>query len=76
MGNYIFASTAEGVSGLGFFEAFANMTINITYESITGINEIKVNKQQSDAIYNIAGQRVANDYKGLVIKNGKKYLVK
>ncbi|MEE1309252.1 MAG: hypothetical protein UHJ41_04030 [Bacteroidaceae bacterium] len=76
MGNYIIASTAEGVSGLGFFEAFANMTINITYESITGINEIKVNKQQSDAIYNIAGQRVAKDYKGLVIKNGKKYLVK
>lgn len=76
MGNYIIASTAEGVSGLGFYEAFANMTINITYESIVGINEVKGNKQQNDAIYNIAGQRVAKDYKGLVIKNGKKYLVK
>ena len=76
MGNYIIASTAEGVKGLGFYEAFANMTINITYESIVGINEVKGNKQQNDAIYNIAGQRVAKDYKGLVIKNGKKYLVK
>lgn len=28
------------------------------------------------ATFNLAGQRVANDYKGLVVKNGKKYLVK
>ena len=59
----------------GMFGAFT-LNVNITYESITGINEVKGNKQQNDAIYNIAGQRVAKDYKGLVIKNGKKYLVK
>jgi hypothetical protein len=77
LGNYIIAVTADkGPSGLGFYEAFANMNINITYESIVGIKEVKGNKQQNDAIYNIAGQRVAKDYKGLVIKNGKKYLVK
>ena len=28
------------------------------------------------AIYNIAGQRVSSSYKGIVIKNGKKYVVK
>ena len=61
--------------GIGFNDCIA-MNINITYESIVGINEVKGNKQQNDAIYNIAGQRVAKDYKGLVIKNGKKYLVK
>lgn len=78
LGNYVISSEADGVKGLGFYESYANMTINITYESIIddGINEVKGNKQQNDAIYNIAGQRVAKDYKGLVIKNGKKYLVK
>ena len=30
----------------------------------------------ADVLYNLAGQRVANDYKGLVIKNGKKFVVK
>jgi hypothetical protein len=30
----------------------------------------------ADVLYNLAGQRVANDFKGLVIKNGKKYVVK
>lgn len=64
-------------SGLiGGYLSNALINVTITYESIVGINEVKGNKQQNDAIYNIAGQRVAKDYKGLVIKNGKKYLVK
>ncbi|MCI7424541.1 MAG: hypothetical protein MSS89_04850, partial [Prevotella sp.] len=33
-------------------------------------------KPQSNVRYNIAGQRVAADYKGIVIINGKKYLQK
>ena len=30
----------------------------------------------TDAIYNMAGQKVSQGYKGLVIMNGKKYVVK
>jgi len=30
----------------------------------------------SEAAYNLAGQRVGADYKGIVVKNGKKYVVK
>ena len=43
----------------------------------TGINSV-VNdtKNSSNAIYNLAGQRVSKDYKGIVIKNGSKYIVK
>ena len=26
--------------------------------------------------YNLSGQRVGKDYKGIVIKNGKKYIIK
>lgn len=44
----------------------------------TGINEITAQKQQrvnSDS-YNLSGQRVGSGYKGLVIRNGKKYISK
>ena len=41
-----------------------------------GINSVVNNKTNAAAIYNLAGQRVSKDYKGLVIQNGKKYVVK
>ena len=41
----------------------------------SGIADIIVNEQpQSDVIYNVLGQKVDENYKGLVIKNGKKYI--
>jgi hypothetical protein len=42
----------------------------------TGINSVVVNKASNSAIYNLAGQRVTKAYKGVVIKDGKKYLAK
>jgi hypothetical protein len=43
----------------------------------TGVETVEVAKaNQNGAIYNIAGQRVNAGYKGIVIKNGKKYLMK
>ena len=47
-------------------------------EETTGINGITASdaEQNGTALYNLAGQRVAKGYKGLVIKNGKKYLMK
>ncbi|MDE5571081.1 MAG: hypothetical protein K2I86_03365, partial [Prevotella sp.] len=42
----------------------------------SGISNIVTNNTVSTATYNVAGQRVSNDYKGIVIKNGKKYIVK
>jgi hypothetical protein len=38
----------------------------------TGVVEVKVARQQNDAIYNLAGQRVQQAVKGLYIINGKK----
>ncbi|MGI6224558.1 MAG: hypothetical protein ACOYJG_13320 [Prevotella sp.] len=40
---------------------------------IDGVEEQTV-KTNNDAIYNLAGQRVGKDYKGIVIRNGKKYI--
>ena len=42
----------------------------------TGIENVTVKKNVPAAIYNIAGQRVNNNYKGLVIKDGKKFVNK
>ena len=44
----------------------------------TGINNVKLVKPViiTDAIYNLAGQKVGNDFKGIVIKDGKKFIQK
>lgn len=42
----------------------------------TGIESVKATKQNNDVIYNLAGQKVGADYKGVVIKNGKKFVQK
>lgn len=43
----------------------------------SGIINVKEDAAKSnDAIYNLAGQRVSKDYKGIVVKNGKKYITK
>ncbi len=43
----------------------------------TGIGNIEVVAPQfNGAIYNLAGQKVGEDYKGIVIKNGKKFINK
>ena len=45
--------------------------------STTGISDIRTDKNNNDGrIYNLAGQVVDESYKGIVIKNGRKYLAK
>ena len=42
----------------------------------TGIESVVNDKKASSVTYNLAGQRVSKDYKGIVIKNGAKYIAK
>ena len=43
----------------------------------TGINDVVAKKNNSNVKFNIAGQRVSNDYKGMVVDgNGNKYIGK
>lgn len=45
--------------------------------STTGISDIRTDENHNDGrIYNLAGQVVDESYKGIVIKNGRKYLAK
>lgn len=49
--------------------------INVTFDA-TGISNVSSVAAKVAAIYNIAGQRMNAKAKGLVIKNGKKLVVK
>ena len=43
---------------------------------VDGIENVKMNNNSNGVRYNIAGQHVTADYKGLVIENGRKVLKK
>ena len=51
-------------------------SIEFTPAEITGISTIAAEKVSDGAIYNLAGQKVSENYKGIVIKNGRKVVVK
>lgn len=42
----------------------------------TGVSEVKQVKVYDNKVYNLAGQLVDDSYKGLVIKNGQKFMLK
>lgn len=69
--------------GKGYLQLTGNTAAAPVFYSInigggtTGIGQVEVEMAaENDAIYNLAGQRVATSYKGVVIKNGKKYVNK
>lgn len=42
----------------------------------SAINSAVTYSTDSNAAFNLAGQRVANDFKGIVVKNGRKFIAK
>jgi len=44
--------------------------------STDGINNVVNKKATSNVTYNLAGQRVSKDFKGIVVKNGQKFMNK
>lgn len=48
----------------------------IPYTLPAGIHDIHADKASDDKRYNIQGQCVGADYKGLIIHNGKKYIIR
>lgn len=61
---YVFAAGTK----LGFFG------FKYTLGTPTGITSIKAVSAKASATYNLAGQQVSDSYRGIVIKNGKKYV--
>ena len=48
----------------------------VKYDNSTNINTIKTDADVNAPVYNLAGQKVDNSYKGVVIMNGKKMIQK
>lgn len=55
--------------------AGANIAYSFADEE-TGITSVNENVYENENLYNIAGQRVGENAKGIIIKNGKKYIQK
>lgn len=49
--------------------------VKVVKATAAGVNAITLDKTNAP-LYNLAGQRVSNNYKGVVVKNGKKYFNK
>lgn len=57
--------------------AAASRSIDIDFGGTTGINEIQnAHSSSAAATYDVAGKRVDKNYKGVVIRNGKKMIQK
>ena len=77
----VLTEVAVGADGMATLTG-SNGTVYVldfdgSYEPVVdAINSAKVNATADGKTYNIAGQRVGDNYKGIVIKNGKKMLKK
>ena len=74
------ATTTQYWGGSFLLNGDGNMTVTkvslVKGGGDTAVKTIKTVKAQNGAIYNLAGQKVSADYKGVVIINGKKVLNK
>ena len=62
--NIMKAGNADGVSN--FTEYYP------TWKSPTAINSIKIDAGKSGVCFNLAGQKVSDSYRGIIVENGKK----
>lgn len=80
--DFVFHADAlpEGVEGrtaeVTFIQWGAKLTVKVTQGVATGISTVVTKTETTGNTYNLAGQRVNSNYKGIVIKDGKKYIVK
>lgn len=82
-GNYIVTTQtvpADNTTGKITFTAKGRqvvwaITLNcIDLTAVNSVSEGDVTKRYSNAIYNLAGQRVNTSYNGIVVKNGRAYI--
>lgn len=69
---------AQAVDIVGIVSSYkGKVQINATQVPVpTGINAVQTAERKDAPAYNLAGQRVGKDYKGVVIVDGKKYIKK
>ena len=73
------ATTAAGWGGTFLLNGDGNLTVtkvSLVQGGASNIQNIQTVNRQSNVIYNLAGQKVDANYRGVVIVNGKKMLQK
>lgn len=73
---YTGANLVAGKAYLDLTGYTSKLRMTFADDDATAINSVESEKADNGAIYNLAGQRVGKDYKGIVIKNGKKFMNK
>ena len=70
------AATENRSATMTFFQEGARLQVTVSQSAGSGVSAV-VNKIDNNApAYNAAGQRVGNDFRGLVVKDGKKAIKK
>jgi hypothetical protein len=78
-----------GVVKEAFKEGLHTLRINVTggkcnvdkisfvcTEPVSGIDDVVIDNDNSGDSYNLSGQKVGTGYKGIIIRNGKKIVIK
>ncbi len=75
---YVAVATANDADGAAYLYGYAcNMTIESDEHATSGILAPKTTVENPNAqVYDLQGRAVNSNYKGVVIKNGKKFVVK
>ena len=74
--NRVFANYNDGTSVEFNAKNYSAIMFQDKAVGISLLTEKRPERSGSDALYNLQGQRVDGSYRGIVIRNGKKYLVK
>ena len=64
--------TVSGGEAQNYALTYGQGTLTIEEKEVDGISSVKADEQPNSATYNLAGQKVNAQYKGIVIRNGKK----
>lgn len=71
------ATSASRSCNLVFFQEGAKLEVTVSQgDDGTGINTVITKIDNNAASFNMAGQRVNDNFKGIVVKNGRKVVVK
>ncbi len=69
-------SDQEGMTDENLIDAEGTANFSWVVVGGTGIENVTKNVKSSNVTYNLAGQRVSKDFKGIVVKDGKKFMNK
>ena len=70
------AASAPRSCNLVFFQEGAKLEVSVSQGGGSGINTVVTKIDNNAPAYNVAGQRVNNNFKGLVVKDGRKVMNK